>query len=128
MDLPLLWSVRVNDLILAYLETRLDCRQSLSVDTLVLHRQATCEQVVRDAQVHAWFSDVLDGLRSKRLLALNFDLLLFLSIDIDFDISFFDIIKETVIDKSEICVLGMLVYDSETWLSKKTKLQSHYSS
>ena len=90
-DLPFIWRVNVNDLVLAYLKTRLDWRQVLGVYTMVHHEQMPCEFVKSDAQVPALFSDALDWLGSKRLLALNWDLLLYLSIDLDNDSSRFDI-------------------------------------
>ena len=84
-DLPFIWRVNVNDLVLAYLKTGLDWGQVLGVDTMVHHEQVTCEFVESDAQVPASFSDALNGLRSKCLPALNWDLLLFLSINKDYN-------------------------------------------
>ena len=37
LDLPFIWSVGVDNLVLAYLKTGLDWRQVLSVDTMVHH-------------------------------------------------------------------------------------------
>ena len=48
LDLPLIRSVRVHDLILADLKTRFDWGQFLGVDTLVLYKRKTCEQVICD--------------------------------------------------------------------------------
>ena len=77
LDLPLIGSVSVNNLVLAHLKTRFDWRQVLGVDALVHHKQVACQFVKRNAQVPASFSDVLEGLRSsKRLPALDWDPLL----------------------------------------------------
>ena len=113
LDVSFTWSVGVNDLVLAYLKTRLDWGQVLGVDTMVHHEQMPCEFVKSDAQVPALFSDALDWLGSKRLLALNWDLLLYLSIDLDNDSSRFDILFDTEIYELDICVVGVFVYDPE---------------
>ena len=113
LDVSFTWSVGVNDLVLAYLKTRLYWRQVLGVDTMVHHEQMPCEFVKSDAQVPALFSDALDWLGSKRLLALNWDLLLYLSIDLDNDSSRFDILFDTEIYELDICVVGVFVYDPE---------------
>ena len=113
LDVSFTWSVGVNDLVLAYLKTRLYWRQVLGVDTMVHHEQMPCEFVKSDAQVPALFSDALDWLGSKRLLALNWDLLLFLSVDKDRDTSIFYITMATSIYESDVCVMRVFIYDPE---------------
>ena len=114
LDLPLIGSVCVNNLVLAHLKTRFDWRQVIGVDALVHHEQVACEFIERNAQVPASFSDVLEGLRSsKRLPALNWDLLLQLSIDINADFSNFDYTMATPIYESDVCVMGVFVDDAE---------------
>ena len=122
LDLPFIWSVGVNDLVLAYLKTLFDGGQFLGVKTLVLQRQVACEFVVPNAQVHAWVSHVLNGVRRKRLLALNFDLLLSLSIDIDCDVSTFNWnFSDTEIMEFDALVFGEFVNDPEGRISMKSK-------
>ena len=63
---------------------------------------------------------MLEGLRSsKRRLALNWDQLLFLSIDIDLDCSSSDTIFDTAIYELDVCVWGMFVDDPERWQANK---------
>ena len=114
LDLPLVGSISVRDLVLEYLKTRYDYRQVLGVDTLVHHEQVACEFVEPNAQVPALFCDALNGLGSKRLLALNWDLLLFLSIHKDYDRTIIDISPHaSEIFESDVCVMGVFVDDAE---------------
>ena len=53
--------------------------------------------------------DVLDGSRSKRLIALDFNLLLPNSIDFNYD----GFRADSLIYELDVCVLGVFVYDPE---------------
>ena len=118
-------SVVVNYFILTNLKNLLDWRQFLDVMPLLLQGEVVCEKVVGDAQVHALLSDVLDGLRGKRLLALVVYLLLLLSIDFNKD----GTRDDSSIYELDVCVVGMFVYYPERRSpKKKVKLQSDHTS
>ena len=69
INLPLLRSVDVSDLISADPFLQLGLGQLLSVHTVVQHGQLVHLQVVANAQLPAKVGDVLDGLLSKLLFA-----------------------------------------------------------
>ena len=78
INLPLLRSVDVSDLVAADFFLQLGLGQLLSIHTVVHHGQLVHLQVEADAQVPAEVGDVLYGLASKLLLTKRvvFDLLL----------------------------------------------------
>ena len=65
--------------------------------------------------MHAVLGDVLDGLRSKRLVALVFYLLLFHSIDFNLDGPRID----SSIYELDVSIIGVFVYDPERRRPKK---------